>query len=229
MTILYDDPYLTLCLKPAGVLSEDGPSEGCMPALLRAHYRALGKPDYIATVHRLDKVVGGVMLFSRRKETTGKLIALVGERKVTKEYLAVLRGVPAEPAATLKDLLFHDSSRNKTYVVSRMRKGVREAELDYETLGTREGLTLVKVRLHTGRTHQIRAQFSSRGLPLLGDIRYGSKDPNCDCALWSCHLAFTHPVTGKRIDISCPPPDAYPWNLFVIGDSHQPVIGDCSH
>lgn len=150
--ILYEDRHLVLCVKPVGVLSEDSETGACMPALLRQHYQALGQPDYIATVHRLDKVVGGVMLFSRRREVTGKLTAAVAERRITKEYLAVLRGHPQESAATLTDLLFRDASRNKSYVVKRMRKGVREASLEYVTLGRTEELTLVQVRLHTGRT-----------------------------------------------------------------------------
>ena len=213
LRILYEDAHLVLCVKPVGVLSEDSADGACMPALLRTHYRAQGKPDYIATVHRLDKAVGGVMLFSRRREITGKLTAAIAEHRVTKEYLAVLRGHPAEASATLTDLLFRDASKNKSYVVKRMRKGVREASLEYVTLGSTEELTLVRVRLHTGRTHQIRVQFSSRGLPLLGDIRYGSK-ADCSTALWSYHMAFTHPVTGRTVDVTCPPPESWPWTLF---------------
>ena len=98
--------------------------------------------------------------------------------------------------------------------MKRPRKGVREASLFYRELSRTEELSLVRVQLHTGRTHQIRVQFSSRGLPLLGDIRYGSKDPRCTAALWSCRLAFRHPVTGERVDVFCPPPRVYPWDLF---------------
>ena len=112
--ILYEDPYLVLCVKPVGVLSEDSPSGACMPGLLREHYRALGQNDYIATVHRLDRLVGGVMLFSRRRDVTGKLTAAVAEHRVTKEYLAVLRGTPAQDEATLTDLLFRDAAHNKS-------------------------------------------------------------------------------------------------------------------
>lgn len=213
VTILYQDAHLAVAVKPAGVLSEDGDGAS-MPALLRDHYRAAGQNDYIATVHRLDRIVGGVMVFSRRREITGKLTEAVREHRVTKEYLAVLRGHPAEPEATLTDLLFRDAAHNKSYVVKRMRKGVREASLDYRELGRTDALSLVRVRLHTGRTHQIRVQFASRGLPLLGDIRYGSKDPRCAAALWSYHLAFAHPVTGRPVDVICPPPAAYPWTLF---------------
>lgn len=186
-----------------------------MPALLRQHYRAQGEPNYIATVHRLDKIVSGVMLFSRRREVTGKLTAAVAERRVTKEYLAVLRVVRRKMPPPSPTCCSGMPPKTKAYVVKRMRKGVREASLEYVTLGSTEELTLVRVRLHTGRTHQIRVQFSSRGLPLLGDIRYGSKAP-CTTALWSYRMAFTHPVTGKVVDVTCPPPDAWPWTLFPL-------------
>lgn len=213
MEILYQDKWLVVAVKPVGVLSEDDPGGACMPALLREHFRSHGEKDYVATVHRLDRVVGGVMVFSRRREVTGKLTAAVAAHQLTKEYLAVLRGHPERSSDTLTDLLFRDAQHNKSYVVQRMRKGVREATLDYTVLEEIDALTLVKVRLHTGRTHQIRVQFSHRGLPLLGDIRYGSKAP-CSTALWSYHLAFTHPVTGQPVDVTCPPPDTYPWTLF---------------
>lgn len=214
LKILYEDPYLLVCVKPVGVLSEDSSSGASMPRLLQEHYAARREPDYIATVHRLDKVTGGLMIFSRRRDVTGKLTAAVAEHRVVKEYLAVLRGHPAEREAELTDLLFRDAAKNKSYVVKRMRKGVREAKLTYRVVDETEELTLVRVRLHTGRTHQIRVQFSSRGLPLLGDIRYGSKDPRCSPALWSYRLALTHPITGDRIDITQPPPMQYPWVLF---------------
>lgn len=206
--ILYEDPFLVVAVKPAGYLSEPGPGRN-FPAVLQEY---LGKPVF--TVHRLDKVVGGVMVFAKDSKTAGKLADLVAKRDVEKEYLAVLRGVPAEPEATLEDLLFRDASKNKTYVVKRMRKGVRDASLHYRLLGVRENLSLVRVRLHTGRTHQIRVQFSSRQLPLLGDIRYGSKDKNCETALWSFRLAFRHPMTGKMVDITRLPDGKYPWDLF---------------
>ncbi len=217
LTILYEDPALAVCLKPVGVVSEAAGGKG-MPELLSETFRGQGKPDFISGVHRLDKNVGGLMLFSRRKDVTGKLIGLISNRKLEKEYLAILRGSPAEPEGTLNDLLFHDSHCNKTFVVDRQRKGVRDASLSYRVLAQTKKfgqvLTLVRVCLHTGRTHQIRVQFSSRGLPLLGDIRYGSKDKNCDVSLWSYRLCFPHPDTGKMVDITYPPPLSYPWNLF---------------
>ena len=215
LRILYEDPYLVVCVKPVGVLSEDSESGRSLPRMLAEHYRQAGKPDYIATVHRLDKIVGGVMVLSRRREVTGRLTAAIAAHEITKEYLAVLRGHPEKDSDTLTDLLFRDAAHNKSYVVQRMRKGVREATLDYTVLGKTDALTLVKVRLHTGRTHQIRVQFSHRGLPLLGDIRYGSK-ADCSAALWSYRLAFTHPVTGEAVDVTCPPPCEFPWDQFNI-------------
>ena len=187
LTVLYDDAHLVVCVKPAGILSEDDGSPRCMPQLLREHYRALGQSEEVFAVHRLDREVGGVMVYSRRPAVTGKLTGLVSQRQMEKEYLAVLTGHPQSPADTLTDLLFRDAKCNKSYVVSRM---------------------------HTGRTHQIRVQFSSRGLPLLGDRRYGSRDEQCRTALWSWKLSFRHPVTGKPLTCTHLPPDEYPWNLF---------------
>ena len=198
LTIVYEDRSLLLCVKPVGVLSEDSENGASMPHLLRQHNAAAHQPDYIATVHRLDKVTGGLMLFSRQRAVTGRLIAAVAEHRVEKEYLAVLRGHPPEKEGELIDLLFRDAAKNKSYVVKRMRKGVREAKLSYRTLAETDKLTLVRVRLFTGRTHQIRVQFSSRGLPLLGDIRYGSKDANCSTALWSYRLASHHGRADRR-------------------------------
>ena len=214
LTILYEDAHLVICLKPPGVLSEDSEKGRCMPALLREHYRAQGKNDYIATVHRLDKIVGGVMVFSRRRQVTGQLTAAIARHEITKEYLAVLRGHPEKAEDTLTDLLFRDAAHNKSYVVRRMRKGVREARLSYREIARTEALSLVRIQLHTGRTHQIRVQFASRGLPLLGDIRYGSRDERCTAALWSYRLALRHPVTDETVDVSALPPEGYPWQLF---------------
>lgn len=210
--ILYQDQYLVVAVKPVGYLSEPGQGKN-FPQVLEEYFGG----QKIFTVHRLDKIVGGVMVFARDSRTASYLTRLVAERKIQKQYLAVLRGVPEKETDTLQDLLFRDASKNKTFVVKRMRKGVRDASLDYALLGTAEkdgqALSLVRVNLHTGRTHQIRVQFSSRKLPLLGDIRYGSKDPDCTAALWSWRLCFPHP-NGKTIDIRRLPDEKYPWNLF---------------
>ena len=152
LTVLYDDAHLVVCVKPAGILSEDDGSPRCMPQLLREHYRALGQSDQVFAVHRLDREVGGVMVYSRRPAVTGKLTGLVSQRQMEKEYLAVLTGHPQLPADTLTDLLFRDAKCNKSYVVSRMRKGVREASLSYEGARAR-GRTLARVHPVAHRAH----------------------------------------------------------------------------
>ncbi len=217
LNILYKDSHILVAVKPVGYLSE--PAEGkSFPSLLSEHLTSLGESGELFTVHRLDKLVSGLMVFARNHKAASFLTTAIANREVEKEYLAVVRGVPQEEEATLKDLLFRDAAKNKTYVVSRPRKGVRDASLTYRRLGVWDGgempLSLVRVRLHTGRTHQIRVQFSSRGMPLVGDIRYGSKDKNRFPALFSCRLAFTHPASGKRVEFSTLPPQEYPWEAF---------------
>lgn len=209
MEILYEDPRIVVAVKPAGVLSTDEP--GGMPELLRARLHT----DCIRTVHRLDAQVSGVMVFARSRMAASLLSQQLRGRRFTKEYLAVLCGTPPRPADTLTDLLARDLQHRLTYVANAPSPDTREARLSYDTVDSADGLTLVRVRLHTGRTHQIRVQFSSRGLPLLGDIRYGSKAP-CTTALWSYRIAFTHPVTGRPVDVTCPPPENWPWTLFPL-------------
>ena len=195
LEILHLDSHIVVCVKPAGVLSQDA-GENSMPALLR---RQLGA-EQVLVVHRLDKEVGGIMVFALTQQVAAKLSRAVQERQLEKIYYAVLRGVPAEPSGTLEDLLFHDKSRNKTYVVDRLRKGVKDAKLDYQLLEHRDDRALVRIRLHTGRTHQIRVQFASRKLPLVGDGKYGGKEPGTALRLWARELSFPHPITGKRME-----------------------------
>ena len=207
MNILYEDRALVICEKPAGVLSE----EGGMPGLLR---EALGCPE-IYCVHRLDRETGGLMVYAKTKRAAAALSAAIAAGELEKEYLAVLQGQPEEHG-TLRDLLYRDAAKNKSFVVKRMRKGVREAELRYRRLESREGFSLVRVKLLTGRSHQIRVQFASRGMPLVGDGKYGSAWRDRGLALWSTALSFPHPVTGERLSRTLPPPKDWPWSLFDI-------------
>ena len=209
--ILFEDRHLIVCSKPAGVLSEDGG----MPELLAAQ---CGAPR-IFCVHRLDKAVGGVMVYAKDGKTAAKLSELISSRTVTKEYLAVVPGTPEAESGILQDYLYHDAAKNKTYVVSRPRRGVKEAELSYETVATAHAdgigeISLLRITLHTGRSHQIRAQFAARKLPLLGDGRYGSTVRDCGIALQSHRLAFVHPVTGQALEFTAPLPETWPWTLF---------------
>lgn len=202
--VLYQDPRFAVCIKPVGVASQ-GDAADAMPTLLSAQ---LGGPFF--PVHRLDQAVGGVMVYARTPQAAAELSGQMQSGAFQKEYLAVLTGAPAEKCGELTDLLFHDRTKNKTYVVSRKRAGVKEASLRYEVLAERDGLTLVRVLLHTGRTHQIRVQFASRKLPLLGDGKYGSRDNRCAAALWSYRLCI-----GTQIFSALP--EGFPWNLFETG------------
>ncbi|MBQ4612517.1 MAG: RluA family pseudouridine synthase [Clostridia bacterium] len=212
--ILYHDDQLIVVQKPVGLLAQaaaDG--DDSLPKRLEAQGLAV-KP-----VHRLDRATGGVMVYALTGESAAALSVLVQDHgKFIKEYLAVVRGTPSSTCGEMEDLLFHDVRRNKSYVVDRKRSGVKSAKLAYEvleTVGTQDGaMSLVRVRLYTGRTHQIRVQFASRHVPLLGDSRYGGSR-NCPLALWSHRLTFPHPVSGEQVDNrSIPDINAFPWNLF---------------
>ncbi len=212
MNIIFEDKFLVFAVKPVGVLSQQGNGANMIDILSEER-------GEVFPVHRLDKNVGGIMVFAKTKSAAAKLSAMVQNNEIKKEYLAVVRGVPEQKSAVLEDLIFKDSSKNKSFVVKRMRKGVKKASLDYETLGSvtdgESPLSLLEILLHTGRTHQIRVQFSSRGLPLLGDGRYGGKSPLCDVALWSHSLTLAHPFTGETLHFEAAPSAEYPWKLFV--------------
>lgn len=219
--ILYEDAHLLICVKPKGILSQpDLKGEVDIISLLNEYFETKKERCEIGLVHRLDRGVGGVMVFGKKPAVTGKLSTAIAERNFTKEYLAVVHNCPEENSGIYKDYLFKDSSKNKSFVVDRPRKGVKEASLEYTVLATKETVSgvfsLVKIRLHTGRTHQIRVQFSSRKMPLVGDGKYGSKDNNSDIALWSYRLSFQHPIKKNMIDISHLPDDSYPFHLFEI-------------
>ena len=197
--ILYRDECLCIVIKPIGYISEDG--EKSVPSLIR---EAIGKPDaYIGTVHRLDKNVGGLMVYSLRPDMTGKLTETLSHPDAGKGYLAFLCGIPEKDEDILTDLLYHDRGKNKTYVVQRKRAGVKEAKLSYKVVKALDGQALVSVKLYTGRTHQIRAQFASRSLPLVGDSRYGGGKG--EPMLYSYRLTFTHPKTGKKMEFESYP------------------------
>lgn len=201
MDILFEDADILVCIKPAGYLSENSESEHSLPRTIAVE-RAL--PE-LFTVHRLDREVSGVMVYAKNKSAAAKLSAQVADRSFEKEYLAVIEGVPTEDEATLTDLLFKDSRKNKSFVVDRKRAGVKEASLSYKTLAKGDGRALVRVRLHTGRTHQIRVQFSSRKMPVLGDGKYGSSVRAPKIALASCSIKFKHPRTNKSVEFAYTP------------------------
>ena len=206
--ILHTDPAFVVVIKPPRVKSTDEP--GGVPDLCRA---ALGGENY-RTVHRLDQVVSGLMVLARTKRAASDLSAQIRDGIFYKEYAAVLHGCPDSPSATLRDLLWRSKPERKTYVVTEPGKDVQEAILNYEVLAQTDAFSRVRIELITGRTHQIRCQFSSRSLPLVGDRKYSENEDNCEIALWSSLLRFKHPKTGEALTFTAPPPNEFPWNQF---------------
>ena len=212
--ILYRADGYVVINKPVGAESEDK-GEGSAPALVK---NALGI-DEAYPIHRLDKIARGAFLCATNKKSAARLSAEMTEGKFEKEYLAICEGEMDPPSGECDDLLFYDRQRKKSYIVSRARGGVKRAQLRYECVMTRTAddgrvLTLVRIWLMTGRTHQIRAQLSYRGHPLLGDGKYGSKYNRTSAALMCRALT----VSGKRIE--CPMPTEHPWDLFSEVEPH---------
>lgn len=207
--ILYEDASLVVCVKPVGVNSQNDKAED-MVKLLKKQLES-----DIFPVHRLDTAVGGVMVFTKNAKTAAMLSKQITDGTFKKKYLTVITGIPEENSAVLKDLLFKDSSRNKTFVVKRERKGVKRASLEYDVLASASGFSLIKVLLHTGRTHQIRVQFASRKMPIVGDGKYGSKDNRCNLALWSNEISFNWNGEVKTFR-SLPDFGSYPWQSFNL-------------
>lgn len=198
MQILFEDEYIIVCVKPVGVLSQaDANGNESMITLLSAHTKG-----EIYPLHRLDKQVGGVMVYAKTREAAAALSKAVAEHRLQKEYIALVHGTPEKTSGEMRDLLLKDSKKNKSYVVNRMRKGVKEALLEYNVLTNNGELSAVQIFLHTGRSHQIRVQFASRKMPLTGDRKYGAKDDFSEIGLWSYKLSFIHPKTKEALCFS---------------------------
>ena len=180
MQILYSDKDIAVCVKPVGLDSENE-----VPTQLKTQ---LG--GEVFPLHRLDKNVGGVMVYARNKTSAARLSKSIQDGAMVKEYVAMVHGAPPE-TGDWEDLLFKDSRKNKVFVVKKQRAGVKAARLEFRRL-TKGERSLVAVRLHTGRSHQIRVQFSSRGFPLVGDHKYGSRAEETAPMLFSCRITFPH-------------------------------------
>lgn len=205
--ICYQDEDILVCVKPARVLSTDEP--GGLPELLR---QQLGEPEAdIRTVHRLDRVVSGLMVLARNAKAASELSRQVREGVFSKWYQAVLHGIPSEQSGELIDLLGRDKARKMTYVAQAPGKGIQEARLSYNVLSHSGDMSRVKIQLHTGRTHQIRVQFASRKLPLVGERKYSTLEDPCEIALYSYSIGFIHPSTGQPMAFIHEPPDVFPW------------------
>ena len=214
MDILFEDKHILICEKPVGMSSEPNGSGNDIVTLASLYTGHTCFP-----IHRLDQTTGGAIVLAKTRDSSAKLSAMVQNRNVSKEYLAIVDGIPAEEHGTMQDLLFRDSHKNKSFVVTRMRTGVRNASLEYRLLSTTDTdscgkISLVLIKLHTGRTHQIRVQFASREIPLLGDRKYGSRENRCTTALWSFRIHFKHPMTGEIINAVSFPKRTWPWTEF---------------
>ena len=210
--VLYHDSSLIVCEKPVGISSE---SPG-LPDLIEKQCGCKALP-----VHRLDQGTGGVIVLARSSAACASMQLLFQENKVKKEYLAVISGCPDENEGVFTDLLWHDRQKNKSFIVDRRRAGVKEASCSWKLLNSTlydgQKIALIRVMLHTGRTHQICVQFGSRGFPLVGDRKYGSRLPAENVSLWASAISFPSPdQKSGSVSVASLPPDVFPWNLFDL-------------
>lgn len=217
--VLHKSRDFIVCVKPHGIPSQPDVS-GCidMTALLREYLRENGENDEIFVVHRLDRATGGVMVYARNKSAAADFSRLVAEKDgFEKHYIAIVNGTPEEKCGTMTDYLYKDSAQKKAFVVKNERKGAKLASLDYKVIKTElkneKIFSLVAVKLHTGRFHQIRAQFASRGMSIYGDGKYGSREKAPYFALWASKISFTY--KGKKYTFEKEPDFSItPWNIF---------------
>jgi 23S rRNA pseudouridine1911/1915/1917 synthase len=218
--ILYEDNHVLVVVKPVNVPTQEDDSKD--PDLLsylkqdiKERYRKPGNV-YLGLVHRLDRPVGGVMVFAKTSKAASRLSDAVRTRAIRKTYTAVVRGKPNQPQGTLRHFLLKDTRTNTVSVVQPHQEGAKEAILDYKVLDSADGLSLVRIHLHTGRPHQIRVQFAASGCPLYGDQKYGAahNQPGQQIALWATHLMFEHPTLKETMSFTSMPPDEYPWKIW---------------
>lgn len=209
MDILFRDDNIIVVIKPAGLVSEASEKHESVVGLI---LKETGREAFC--VHRLDRDTAGVMVYALNSRSAAALTGQIAEKTFKKRYYAVFEGKPDSESGTMTDLLYHDKQKNKSFVVRRERRGVREARLGYEVLESENGLSLAKIELDTGRTHQIRVQFASRKHPLFGDKKYGGAGDKL--ALFAFNLEFLHPVTGEKMSFTAlPEMSEYPWSLFA--------------
>lgn len=217
--VLYEDNHIIVAIKPAGVLSQsDGSKSPDMLTILKAYIKEkYQKPGevYLGLVHRLDRPVSGVMVFARTSKAASRLSEQIRTRKVEKLYRCVVNGV-LKGEGRLENYISKDDDKNIVTVIDTEKPGFKACYLDYKALASKDGMTLIEVKLGTGRSHQIRAQMAHSGHPLIGDQKYGKADNRCkDIALESYKLSFEHPVKREFITFEAPVPSGYPWSLFA--------------
>ena len=217
--VLFEDNHIIVAIKPAGVLSQsDGSSDPDMLTILKAYIKEeYSKPGevYLGLVHRLDRPVSGVMVFARTSKAASRLSEQIRMRKVEKIYRCVVNGI-LEGEGRLENFISKDEDKNIVTVIDKEKPGYKASYLDYRALASKDGLTMVEVKLGTGRSHQIRAQMAHSGHPLIGDRKYGKSDDRTkDIALEAYKLSFEHPVKREFITFEAPVPGTFPWCLFA--------------
>ncbi|CEP91815.1 pseudouridine synthase RsuA-like [[Clostridium] sordellii] len=222
INVIYEDNHLLVVEKPVNVLSQgDDTNDKDMVNLLKNYLKVkYNKPGnvFVGLVHRLDRPVGGIMVFAKTSKAASRLSEQVRNKSFKKIYRAVLNGNMKKDKDILKDYLYKNKKTNMVSVVNKNHKDAKDAELSYETISKNEKFSMVQVDLKTGRPHQIRVQFSSRNHPLFGDQRYGQhiNKKGDQIALWSYKIEITHPTTKEKMEFICNPPNNYPWNLFEV-------------
>ena len=218
--VIFEDNHLLVVKKPINILSQgDNTNDLDMVNLLKRYLKEkYNKPGnvFVGLIHRLDRPVGGIMVFAKTSKCASRLSEQVRNKTIKKTYKAVIHKTMDKKEGTLKDYLYKNKKTNMVSVVTKNHKEAKDAVLDYKTLASNDEFSLVEIDLHTGRPHQIRVQFSSRNHPLYGDQRYGNSKVGEQIALWSYKLEFNHPTTKERLVFTCDTPNEYPWNLFKL-------------
>ena len=220
--IVYEDNHIIVVLKPQGVptCGDESGDDSLLEGVRRYLKVTYEKPGnvYVGLIHRLDRPTGGVMVFAKTSKAASRLSEQMRGGDFEKKYFAVLVGTPKEPQKTLVNYLKKNPVNNMVYLCPPTTDGAKMASLDYRVLQEREGLCLAEVRLHTGRTHQIRVQMAGIGHPVYGDMRYGGENAKKGwLALWAYSLSFTHPVTKEHMRFLVQPPaDNAPWKYFDL-------------
>lgn len=220
--VIFEDNHVLVVIKPQNVpTQEDASRDPDMVSLLKTYLREkYNKPGeaFLGLVHRLDRPVGGIMVFAKTSKGASRLSDTIRTRNFHKTYLAVVRGAPPQPQAKLMHYLLKNNETNTVSVVAKHIKEAKEAVLHYTLLGTHEGLSLVSIQLETGRPHQIRVQMAEIGCPLYGDQKYGASvnKPGEQIALWAYQLAFPHPTLKQMLEFQSNPPAEYPWILWDL-------------